>query len=51
MINQYVSNDTGEDMRILDLPASWGNHSEYRLLIDGSNNYFRVKTATIAAIQ
>ncbi|MBO7544551.1 MAG: CotH kinase family protein [Bacteroidales bacterium] len=51
MINPYVSNDTGEDMSITDLPASWGNHSEYRLLIDGSNNYFRVKTATIAAIQ
>jgi spore coat protein CotH len=46
-IAPYVSNDTGEDMRIEDRPANWGNHGEYRLMDTGSNNYFRVKTETI----
>ena len=46
-IAPYVSNDTGEDMKIEDKPASWGNHGEYRLMDTGSNNFFRVKTETI----
>ncbi len=47
-ISQYVSNDTGEDMVIEDRPASWGNHSEYRLLEDSQyNNFFRVKADVI----
>lgn len=45
-IEPYVSNDTGEDMTIYDEPASWSNHSEYRLLEDGGNNFFRVKAET-----
>ena len=49
-ISPYVSNDTGEDMVIEDRPASWGNHSEYRLLQDGSNNYFRVKASVVAGL-
>ena len=50
-IKDYVSNDTGEDMAIKDRPASWGNHSEYRIMEDGSNNFFKVKAATIAAMK
>lgn len=50
-VQQYVSNDTGEDMYIEDRPASWGNHGEYRLLEDGRNNFFRVKTEAINAIK
>ena len=46
-IAPYVSNDTGEDMSISDRPASWGNHSEYRLLDTGNNNFFKVKAETI----
>ena len=46
-IKDYVSNDTGEDCSIRDVPASWGNHEEYRLLETGSNNFFQVKTETI----
>ncbi len=46
MIAPYVSNDTGEDMSIEDRPASFGNHSEYRLL-DENNNYFKIRTETI----
>ena len=46
-LQPYVANDTGEDMEIKDRPASWGNHSEYRLLEDNSNNWFRVKAASI----
>ena len=42
-IKDYVSNDTGEDMSIYDQPASWGNHGEYRLLENSSNNFFKVK--------
>lgn len=49
-IRPYVSNDTGEDMEIRDLPAPWGNHPEYRLLEDGSNNFFRVKSSVIAVL-
>ena len=51
-ISNYVSNDTGEDMQIIDRPASWGNHSEYRLLEDGfSTNWFRVKKTAIDAVK
>lgn len=39
MIEPYVYNDTGEDMKIIDKPASWGNCGHYRLL-DSNNNYF-----------
>ena len=46
-IKDYVSNDTGEDCIIKDVPASWGNHGEYRLLETGSNNFFQVKTDII----
>ena len=49
MIAPHVSNDTGEDMEIQDLPAWWGNHSEYRLLdLNPDVNFFRVKAAAIA---
>ena len=51
-ISAYVSNDTGQDMKIQDKPASWGNHSEYRLLGgDASTNWFEVKAATVSAMQ
>lgn len=48
MISAYVDNDTGQDTRIEDRPAPWGNHSEYRLL-DGSPdvNFFRLKAASL----
>ena len=46
-----VSNDTGEDMYIEDFPAGWGNHGEYRIMSDGSNNYFKVKAAAVAAMK
>ena len=49
MIKGYVDNDTGEDTKIKDRPASWGNHSEYRLYesTDSNTNFFRVKAASI----
>ena len=47
LISPYIYNDTGEDCVIEDKPAYWGNHSEYRLLELGSNNYFQVKTSSI----
>ena len=50
-ISPYVSNDTKEDMRIVDRPANWGNHSEYRLLEAGPNNFFQVKSAIVAAME
>ena len=49
-IASYVYNETGEDMSIYDQPASWGNHSEYRVLEDGANNFFRVKTSVIEGL-
>ena len=48
MIAPYVANDTGEDMEIVDQPAWWGNHSEYRLLDPNPDtNFFRVKAASV----
>ena len=49
-IEPYVANDTGEDMAIKDLPASWSNHGEYRLLSGDGNNFFRVKAGVVAAL-
>ena len=49
-IAQYVDNDTGEDTVIEDKPASWGNHSEYNLLKNNSNNFFNAKAASINAL-
>lgn len=47
MISGFIANDTGEDMSLSDVPAYWGSHPEYRVLEDGENNFFRVKTATL----
>ena len=45
-IQQYISNDTGQDMYIDDRPASWGSIGNYRLT-SSYNNYFTVKAETI----
>lgn len=45
-IQQYIENDTDEDMRIEDKPAGWGNWGDYNLM-DYNNNYFTVKAETI----
>lgn len=47
-IEQYVSNDTGEDMSIKDEPASWSN-CKYKLL-SSDNNYFIEKAKAISAL-
>ncbi len=54
MISPYVANDTGEDMNIQDLPASWGTESYYRLLSgndaagqNGPANYFKTRIKNI----
>jgi spore coat protein CotH len=49
-IVDYVDNDTGEDTAIEDKPAPWGNHGEYRLLENNSDNFFTVKAASINAL-
>ena len=49
-IRDYIANDTGQDMQLRDEPASWGNHPEYRLLEEGPNNFFQVKTGVINAL-
>ena len=45
-IQNYITNDTGEDMEIKDRPASWGSWGDYRLM-STDNNYFTVKAETI----
>ena len=45
-IQNYIINDTGEDMEIEDRPASWGRVGDYRLM-SKSNNYFTEKARTI----
>lgn len=47
MTSPHVDNDTGEDCRIMDAPASWGNHPEYRIMQGGENNFFSVKAQSI----
>lgn len=49
-IEKYVSNDTGEDIEIKDCPAPWGNHGEYRILSDGSGNFFKAKAQAVNAL-
>lgn len=46
MIQNYITNDTGEDMVLKDVPASWGNCGFYRLL-DSNNNFFMIRAANI----
>lgn len=46
MIRNYVSNDTNEDMYILDAPANWGNCAQYRL-ISTTNNYFIIRSQNL----
>ena len=45
-IQNYIVNDTDEDMEIKDRPASWGRVGDYRLM-STSNNYFTEKANTI----
>ena len=45
-IRNYISNDTGEDMKIEDKPASWGSWGNYKLM-STDNNYFTEKAKTI----
>lgn len=47
-LSPCTANDTGEDMEIKDRPASWGNHSEYRIATDGASNWFRVKCESLS---
>lgn len=49
MLDGYIDNDTDQDTKIKDRPASWGNHSEYRIWesTDSNTNFFRVKAASI----
>lgn len=49
-IEDYIINDTGEDMYIKDKPASWGSWGDYNLM-DYNNNYFTVKAETINAMK
>ena len=49
-IGSFIGNDTGEDMFIYDQPAGWGNHSEYRIMGKGPNNFFSVKAESILSM-
>lgn len=57
MIAPYVSNDTGEDMTLMDRPASWGNCPFYRIFegneLGGSNgnaNFFDTKVRSVTQL-
>lgn len=45
-IQDYITNDTGEDMAIKDKPADWGSIGNYKLM-STDNNYFTEKAKTI----
>jgi spore coat protein CotH len=53
-IRNFVSNDTGEDMQIIDRPAEWGNCPFYRLFsgnnqggTNGNANFFSTKISSL----
>lgn len=46
LIEDHITNDTGEDMEIADRPASWGNCGFYRLL-EPTNNYFAIRAGKL----
>jgi hypothetical protein len=53
-IGGFISNDTGEDMTLQDVPASWGNQPNYRLKTGnslggsaGAANFFTTKKASV----
>ena len=55
LINNHISNDTGEDMFIEDKPAFWGNAPFYRLLSgndqggqNGEANFFTTRAKQIS---
>lgn len=50
LIEPHLPNDTGEDGTLADRPASWGNHHEYRILEDGPDNWFRVKSSVLQGL-
>lgn len=47
LISPYLPNDTGEDESLRDAPASWGNHPEYRILLNNESNWFKIKCESI----
>jgi spore coat protein H len=54
LISNHITNDTGEDMFINDVPANWGNASFYKLMsgndlggTNGSANYFSTRCRII----
>lgn len=49
VIGEYVPNDTGEDMKIEDKPADWGNIGDYKLM-SPNNNYFTIKASIINSL-
>lgn len=51
MIQNYVDNDTHEDTRISDRPASWSTIQDYRVLdVNSENNFFKAKIKSIKEI-
>lgn len=46
----FVSNDTGEDMTIEDLPGAWSSENKYRLLELGPENFFDLKCKVISTL-
>ena len=45
-IVSYISNDTGEDMSLSDVPASWGNCGFYKIRGNSSTDNFFVRKAS-----
>ena len=50
IVTPYVRNDTGQDNRVADRTASWSNHTEYRILKLGDNNFFTTKYDSVMEI-
>ncbi len=46
LISNHIVNDTDEDMELKDVPASWGNCPQYRLL-GPSNNFFSIRGSNL----
>lgn len=46
LISNYITNDTGEDMELKDVPASWGNCGHYKLL-GSTDNFFSIRGSNL----
>ena len=51
LVGPYVSNDTGQDMVIEDVPGMFSDQQDYKLWEPGRMNFFNVKCETLLKVE